>query len=70
MNMTQHQQLEILTPSDVAEMLGISAERVLQYAREGRLAHVRKGRYYFFARPDVERFNEEHPRRPGRPPRE
>lgn len=47
---------DVLTAQQAAYLLEISTERVLQYAREGRLSHARKGKQYLFSRRDVELF--------------
>ncbi|WP_083801559.1 helix-turn-helix domain-containing protein [Deinococcus proteolyticus] len=47
---------DVLTAQEAGHLLGISTERVLQYARGGRLSHVRKGKQYLFSRQDVEQF--------------
>ncbi len=45
----------LLTAKDVGALLGgIPATTVLQYARDGRLPHVRVGRHVRFLRSDLE----------------
>lgn len=45
---------EVMTPSEVAEMLGIPLSTVYYLARQGRLPHSRVGRTYRFLRPRLE----------------
>lgn len=57
---------EVMTSNEVAQLLGISAGRVRQLAREGRLAGSRRGRDWIFIAEDVRRFAAD-PRPSGRP---
>jgi excisionase family DNA binding protein len=52
-----HQRLtreEVMTPREVAEMLGIPVSTVYYLARQGQLPHSRVGRTYRFLRPRLE----------------
>ena len=50
---------KLLTPEDIAEILGIHIETVRRFAREGRLVGVKIGLDWRFKREDVEEFIEE-----------
>jgi excisionase family DNA binding protein len=45
---------EVMTPGEVAELLGIPISTVYYLARQGRLPHSRLGRTYRFLRPRLE----------------
>jgi len=56
-----------LSVQEVAEVLGVSERRVLQFREEGRLRGSRRfGKSWAIQRSEVERFSKE-PRSPGRP---
>lgn len=60
---------ELLTTTQVGEILGVTPRRVKQLLSEGRLHPTKKiGNYNVFRRADIEAFGLV-PRRPGRPPR-
>lgn len=41
---------EVMTPEDVAKLLGIAPNTVYEYAARGKLPHRRLGRRVFFSR--------------------
>ncbi len=45
---------EVMTPREVAELLGIPVSTVYYLARQGQLPHTRLGRTYRFLRPQLE----------------
>jgi excisionase family DNA binding protein len=45
---------EVMTPGEVAELLGIPISTVYYLARQGQLPHSRLGRTYRFLRPRLE----------------
>ena len=57
----------ILTVEEVAEILGVSIQRVSQFCQQGRLGSKFAGRW-MIRESEVERF-QSLPRKPGRPPR-
>ena len=61
------EQTETLTPKDVAEILGVSKQRVHQMLRSGRLKAKKLGGKYFISAKDVEPLKE---RKVGRPRKE
>lgn len=56
-----------LTVREAAEVLGVSIDRVYQFARDGRLKGARIGRMILFPERQVRQFAKIE-RRPGRPP--
>lgn len=57
-----------MTPSEAAEVLGLTTERVLQFIRQGRLDAELKGRSgYLIHRGELERFRGIDRKRSGRP---
>ena len=58
---------DYLTTKEAAAALGVTCERVLQYARQDRLQHWRVGNRYLFCKEEVAEFRRNPPRRTGRP---
>lgn len=50
---------EVMTPGEVAELLGLPISTVYHLARQGQLPHSRLGRTYRFLRPRLEALLEE-----------
>ncbi len=48
----------LLTPDEVAQMLGIARKTVLVWAREGQLPCIRVGRFVRFDHADIDRWLE------------
>jgi excisionase family DNA binding protein len=67
---TQHHRTEgdpaLLNAAEVAEILGVPPSWVYAEARDGRLPHVRVGRYRRFRRRAVDNWIENHERGPAR----
>lgn len=59
---------KLITTTDAAKMMGVSASRVRQLILEGRLMSVKLGRDQLLRRDDVEAFSTEPRLRTGRPP--
>ena len=50
----------LLTAEDVAERLGVTVDWVWAATREGRIPHVKLGRYRRYVRADLEKWIEGH----------
>jgi len=48
--------LALLKPEDVAKMLDVTRETVLEMARRGEIPHKRCGRYYRFAEAELQQW--------------
>jgi len=60
----------LLTSTEVAEMLGISKDSVKKYCQNGAIEALKLGRSWFIEKSEAKRYQKENLGRQGRPPKD